>query len=102
MPVKWSLLRCVNLDPQSHAQPLDSIRGGTCIVQNRCWEHRIGSQKKVARIFPEASLWRPRERESSESASTDSQNRLSMSLRKPLDKASDIVIAASIHASRGR
>jgi hypothetical protein len=100
-PVKWSLLRRANRDPQSHARPLDSIRGGTSIVQNRRSEHRIGRQKKVAQIFPEASLWRSRERESSESASTDSQNRLPMSLRKPLDKASDIAIAASIHASRG-
>jgi hypothetical protein len=55
-PVKWPLLRCVNLDPQSHAQPLDSIRGGTCIVQNRCWERRTGLQKKIAQIFPEALL----------------------------------------------
>ena len=101
MPVKWSLLRCVNLDPQSHAQPLDSICSGTCVAQNRCWEDRIGRQKKVAQIFPEAPLWRRRELESSESASADSQNRPSMSLRKSLDKTSDIVLAASIHASRG-
>jgi hypothetical protein len=55
-PVKWPLLRCENLGPLSHARPLDSIRGGTCIVRNRCREHRIGRQKKVTQIFPEASL----------------------------------------------
>jgi hypothetical protein len=33
--------------------------------------------------------------------STDSQNRLSISLRKPLDKVADMVSAASIHVPRG-
>jgi len=51
MPVKWSLLRYVNLDLQSHAKPLDSIRGGACIAQNRCWERRIGLKKKLHKSF---------------------------------------------------
>jgi hypothetical protein len=63
---------------------------------------KFSPQKKLRKSRPEASPWRSRERESSESTPTDSQNRPSISLRKPLDKAPDMVIAASIHAPRGR
>src|SRR5215831_16394861 len=102
MPVKWSLLWGVDLGVRSHAPPRDSIRVGACIAQNRLWEDQIRAQKKFAYISSGASLSRLRRHESSESASTDSQTRRSMSLRNPLDKAPDQVIAASIHASRGR
>ena len=89
-PVKRSLLRCANLDPQSHARPLDSIHGGTCIVQNRCWEHRIGRQKKLHKSF--------RKRRFGGRASANRANRHHRFAKSAIDVAPQ----ASIHASRGR
>jgi hypothetical protein len=58
-------------------------------------------KKKLRKSPAEASWRRSREQESRESVPTDSQNRLSISLRKPLDKVADMVFAAPIHVPRG-
>jgi hypothetical protein len=62
---------------------------------------RGAMKKKLRKSLAEASPRRSRERESRESMPTDSQNGLSISLRKPLDKVADVVAAPPIHVPRG-
>ena len=83
MPVKWSLLWCVNLGVRSHAPPLDSIASALASRKIDFGKTKSGLKKNFAHISSGASLSRLRRHESSESASTDSQKRPSMSLRNP-------------------
>jgi len=80
-----------------HARPDDANLRRCRIAQVRPQQHEIQRKKKLRKSLPKAAPRRPRGRESSESASTDSRNRLTISPRKPLDKVRDVVIAASIH-----
>jgi hypothetical protein len=57
-------------------------------------------KKKLRKSLAETPSRRSRERESRESVSTDSQNRLSISLRKSLDKVADMILTEPIQVRR--
>jgi hypothetical protein len=57
-------------------------------------------KKKLRKSLAETPPRRSRERESRESVPTDSQNRRSISLRKPLDKVADMILTEPIHVRR--
>ena len=100
-PVKWALLRCAKDRVRSCAKALDSVFIRAGATKNRRLEHSRRHEKKVAQISRRGVVATVARAGIARIVSTDSQNRLSISLRKPLDKVADMVFAAPIHVPRG-